>query len=274
MLLVVSSSDCSSAFGRFDPALMDDQTRMELLVAEIENTASLKDVYRDFLDIKQWPNIIFDESDELQKIDFSPQYGLDNFFDRQASDYVIGPGGTVHIEWLPQTVKSVDLCELNLAGTVATESLPLALSFLNLNTNRLSGTFNMATLPPSLERLFIAYNAFEGEFDLRHLPQKIVDVNARGNFFSGSLFFDSLPDSIRSLSLAKNQFSGSIDLSKIPEALKHLDLKSTNISQETLVIPMNRDRVDRTLFFALDKSCFGEIVSEDGIDISRMISWW
>ena len=248
--------------GRVDVSSLSDQTRMELLVADIQHLSAVQSTTGEFLDIKQWRGV--DIIDDY--VDYIVFNHTDIFIGED--DFVVGPGGSIDLRWLPSKLAWLDLHDMLLEGTIETADLPRDLQYVDLTRNNLKGTLCMKGLPQNMQKLRIGDNKLCGSLHLEHSPPNLVAFDAHWNGFEGTLDFRHLPEKMDTLNLRDNKFSGSIDLSKIPSSLTHFYFNRTQISQETLVIAVPTNGIDR---FYVDKDRFDRIVDTNGRDIKSVL---
>ena len=212
----------SDHIGRFDPSLLIQQARMELLVQHLPNKHRLYTDEGDFKPISEWPGVTVNANDEVTNI-VRPWNAGDLY------------AGTVEFQWLPATVETISLVygavegifraidfprkttEIvitgnKLTGCIETANLPDNLRELNLMSNRISGTINLCTLPNSLESLALARNSITGKIDLQHLPQALCALNIRSNALSGGLIARNLPSHLQKVNISSNNFFGNLEV--------------------------------------------------------------
>ena len=259
---------------------VSEQTRMELLVADMHLKENLKDAQGEFLDLYEWEGLVFSASGNVQKIHFAP---MDSF---------ANPEGSVDFRWLPTETVSLTLIMITLSGSLEAVELPRTLEMFTVSYNMLVGTVDWKGLPPSLLLFDIERNRFEGSLWLRDVPSAIEKLAVSGNNFSGTLdwgdcprtltklyvgnnnFYGplnihALPDGMESFDASWSKFSGSLDLSKLPKALVMLDLAECLFSQNTLAIDIDGHE---NVSICVDMGKFANIVDLHGRDIRDRIS--
>eukprot|EP00009_Paramoeba_aestuarina_P000066 CAMPEP_0201509066 /NCGR_PEP_ID=MMETSP0161_2-20130828/2229_1 /ASSEMBLY_ACC=CAM_ASM_000251 /TAXON_ID=180227 /ORGANISM="Neoparamoeba aestuarina, Strain SoJaBio B1-5/56/2" /LENGTH=191 /DNA_ID=CAMNT_0047903913 /DNA_START=24 /DNA_END=599 /DNA_ORIENTATION=+ len=156
MLFLLSAADAS--IGRIDKSTLPQQTLMELFIGKI--TQNRKGVCGDSetpWDIGSWFGVDRNASDEVTDITWG----------------YFRMGGSVQLEWLPDTVTSVFLNNNRFEGTVCLTSLPVGLLKLSLSYNRFVGTIDVSCLPRGMIGLFLNNNMFEGETDFTQIPESL-----------------------------------------------------------------------------------------------------
>ena len=199
---------------------------MELLVSNIENTRLLRDADGEFLDIRSWEGLRFNKLSQIVRINFS---GISQV-------NTIGPGGSVDLKWVPQSVTDLAIFWMDLEGTVETCFLPGHLELFSIQSNHFRGTFCIELLPRELRSVVISANRLSGTLCMDKLPPALQCFDAERNQFHGALDLTDLPLSINIIRLEFNDFSGTIDLSKLPPKICFLRITNTKIKQERLVV--------------------------------------
>ena len=95
----------------------------------------------------------------------------------------------------------------NGTGTVGFEFLPCSIKTLNMILNVLSGTIQLADLPGKIEVVDVSFNNLIGCLDLDRLPAAVRSVDLSGNKFTGDISLENLPKGLEILSLLDNQLS-------------------------------------------------------------------
>ena len=262
------------SIGRCNIDDLSQQTRMELLVANIHNLSEIQNADGDFLDISQWQGVELDSSGNVIEIGFEAEQDYDLFEsadETDAADCVIGPGGTPDLQWIPPEATRVRFQSLRLTGSIETAALHRNLIDLNLSFNSLTGTIAWESLPRAMESLDLRYNDLEGQLQTGNLPQSMRYLSISSNRFSGSLDLCSLPELIIVFEASRTNFSGRIDLSKLPSTMDRLSLNQNRFAQPTLTV--GKISIERTRI-SLDKGKFGDIVDVEGKDVSDIIWYW
>ena len=225
VLLTVDPS--ASSLGRIDMGLIPDQTRMELVFAEA--TDGMKEVLQntdgEFLDIGKWAFLLTEYDGNVTVVN------IDNAFMR-TNGLLWKPLGTLHLEYVPSTVKKLAILFTNFHGSLDTASLPAGLQELRIHSTKLTGTVALESLPGNLQKLILRKNNFFGSVQLSSLPQTLLVLDLRRNAFYGSACLDHLPEAIEIINISVNKLTGSIILGKIPTALKYFDISSNNFFGE------------------------------------------
>ena len=169
-LVFLNTADPS--LGRVDRASLPQQALMEMLIYGKTNKQEICGDADEPKDIEQWEGVIL-EGGEVVKIKW-------NGFKLS---------GSLHLQWLPSSVRK-----------------------LVVPWNNLMGTLDLASLPTAMGDLFLGSNAFTGSIVLERLPEGMEEISVRNNKLSGSLKLDSLPDTLTDFTAFDNEFTGSVDL--------------------------------------------------------------
>ena len=224
------------SLGRIDIDSISDQTRMELVFAEA--TDGMKEVLQntdgEFLDIGKWAILLTDSDGNVTEVN------IDNAFMR-TNGLLWKPLGTLHLEYVPSTVKKLAILFTNFHGSLDTASLPLGLQELRIHSTKLTGIVALESLPGNLQKLILRENNFVGSVQLSSLPQTLLVLDLRRNAFDSSACLDHLPNAIEIINISVNKLTGTIPLGKLPIALTYFDVSSNNFSGELALddIPKN-----------------------------------
>ena len=211
------------SLGKIDYSLMPPQAKLEIVVDGLRCVDVFKDCDGSFLDFNEWNGIFTDRKGMPTRIDWE-------------AIAIHQEGGTIQLDWLPETIQEF-LCSLNgVRGTVTTKMLPLELQVFDVHTNALSGKFAIEDSPRGLTSIIINDNEFEGSLTLLSLPPKLEHLCASANKFSGSLDLGSLPQTLETLFLDDNAFYGGITLENIPSKMMYMNFKGNKLSQGTLKV--------------------------------------
>ena len=191
---------------RFDATSLPQQTLMELLVQDIR-TDKFQNADGDHLEACAWPEVSCNMAKDVESITFC-LHGQAFFPD----------GGTIHIDFIPQTVETFIVSENNLEGTCDTWRLPREMNSFFAHYNRLHGSFDLAGLPRDLFALSIAQNRFSGGLSIGDLPPQLTYFNAECNFFTGSLDLGKLPETLSRFTVDRDRFEA--DFSRMPKVYK------------------------------------------------------
>ena len=230
-LKLFTADDCC---GRVDPSTLSQQTRMELLVAGLDDCEAFLGLDGTFTDISMWNGVSFDTEDAVVAIAWYIDDDCVN--EERPCETVVEAGGSIDLRWLPPTVARFCIADMELSGTLTTSALPPALTHMNLKLNFLSGSFDVAGLPPLVDDISIAHNAFTGSLDVTAFPSRLRAFQAIFNRFTGSLDLTQLHAPLVRLGLSNNNFTGEIDLRRIPDSLQHMTLHGNAIKQDLLLV--------------------------------------
>mmetsp|Transcript_4914 Transcript_4914/g.7346 ORF Transcript_4914/g.7346 Transcript_4914/m.7346 type:complete len:220 (-) Transcript_4914:137-796(-) len=201
-IALVSADSC---IGRVDKSCFSNLTLMEMLIQDVTNKHEICGHGEEPADISDWKSVILSENG-VEKIDWSFK----------------GLQGTLHIEWLPPSVKTLMLIASSLEGSFAFGDLPTEMTHLDLFNNDFSGEMDFSELPDTMEFLDASYNSLYGSLNFEALPRSIVTLSLKGNSFVGSINLTRLPDAIQVLDVAGNQLEGTIDVTCLPSSLVKL----------------------------------------------------
>ena len=135
------SADIPAA-GRFDKDCIPQQTAMEILCANFDNLEQVQDPNGEFLAIPDWRGLEFDAEANIIEINFDSKITCNLFPSSDEEEEEadpsppVGPGGSIDLQWIPSTVLSFSLCDVEVSGSVDTSSLPRKLeklTFLLMN---------------------------------------------------------------------------------------------------------------------------------------------
>ena len=262
-LYTVLTSDLES-LGRVNPSMLTDQQRMELLVSDIKDIGALQDAEGEFLPIHDWHGVHFEP--HIDEIDFGENTTPFGFI--VGDRYVIGPEGSIDLQWMPSAVEYFIITGLRLDGTVDTSAFPESLVQIELTGNNFRGPFAIESLPRNMHSVYASENLLDGSLNLPGLPDTMVEFVVADNNFSGSIDLSSLPEGMLTIDLANLKLTGSIDLQRLPAQLNLLKLDGNGFQQSTLVFDPAK-HPDLQCF--LDKESFGAIVGSDGSDTTNSV---
>ena len=223
MLSYIIAAD--SPIGRLDPPMLDDRTRMDLLIStlneESQRLAKNADTNEEIPDDAcQWESIICDESKNIIEIDWS----------------YADIGGEVSLDLLPEHLRWADISAFEMAvdepkliGTISTALLSKSLVHLDMHCNLFYGSVDLTTLPGRMQLFHVWVNNISGEADLSELPPTMEDLSLSRCQFSGTIDLTSLPPKLRTLCLAQNKFVGNANLCALPASLQVLELRANNL---------------------------------------------
>ena len=226
-MLALFVATIDDPLGRFNPSMLTDQARMEMLVASRKETTANQDYFLkfttddgDYLDACDWPCVACDDAQNVTSINWKLQKWVD---------------GPVTLDYLPENLEYMDIiCRLfetaKASGTITTSLLPRVLQYLAVSGQNFFGTLDLSALPPAMTHFYGIYNKFAGTIDLEHLPPKMEIIDLSGNKLSGTLSLTKIQASMRRLILDSNEFSGTIELESLPAGMEVLDLHANELS--------------------------------------------
>ena len=209
--LIFSAID--DMLGRMRLDALTDQARMELLVGGLKHPHidALSDEYGDFTDFATWnPKIFKQENGKIVQISF--------WFDKMT--------GTIDLQFLPPSLRWIQIVSPPVDGTVDTSQLPPALVVLELNFTKMTGPVDLTTLPSEVEIVDLTENNFTGSCDLTALPKKLQFLALTRNAFKGSINLERLPETLEEIDLSRNAFCGPLNFDHLPVNLQSLFLDS------------------------------------------------
>ena len=257
--------------GRFDAGSVSQQTAMEILCGSVKNLKKVQDKNGDFMPIERWKGLKFDSDGNLVDINFDSNT-LTYLFDEggaQPEESSIGPGGSMDLQWIPSTVTSFSIADLEMIGSLNTADLPRKLQIFDVSFNEFEGEIGTGGLPETLKVLNIQYNNFSGSLILAALPRGLDRFFATQNAFTGEIKLQDLPPQISVFAVEQNDLSGEISMRHIPLSIERLDLTHNDFGQDVLVVR----RMARWKYrcIQIDKEKFEKIVDDEGDDISYLL---
>ena len=230
---------CNDGIGRVDRSTLPQQTLMELFLFGLNEPEEICRSRDDPADVCEWEGVNCNADGEVEEFQWvsKKQDGT----------------GTLSFEFLPCSIKSLQMWRNALSGTIQFADLPGKIEVVYLSVNQLTGSLDLDRLPAAVRELDLSYNKFTGEVSLENLPKcleflslaenqlsdticltslppDVECVNLGKNNFEGSLDFTRLPESMRAMYLYKNRFSGTIDLGNLPQSMRVLDVEKNAIS--------------------------------------------
>ena len=251
-------ADITSTLGRVDLNALPDQMRMELFAGDMQAVATLKDAKGEFLDMCSW-HMVFCKNKKVTSISWAYEVEDSFFFDDEPE---LWPGGTVHIQYIPYSVKHLTLTTMRMHGSLETARLPRGLETVRVGENKLTGLFDIAGLPRGLSDIRVNRNLLDGSLDIPKLPKVCLHFDAGSNAFSGTIDLSALPPSLQYFSVQRNSIQGRVDLSAMPVSLQKVLIDETDIAQETLIM-------SHVCSIGFDADKIQNILGTDGTDIIR-----
>ena len=251
--------------GRFNIDCMTQQMAMEALCADVEELNKVQDADGDFIPIESWKGLKFDSDGNVSEIDFDCNQLL-RFIPGESP--TIGPGGSMHLQFIPQSVTSFSIQNALIGGTVDTSKLPRGLKKFDISLNCFFGEFSMTGLPDTLRVLNIPNNSLSGLLILAEIPRKALQVDISYNDFTGKVRFEDLPPEIRSFTARANKLCGEISLQSIPRSVGHLDIRGNEFAQDVVVVRA----ADKPKYghFRIDTKKIGKVIDDTGVNVTYM----
>ena len=270
LLHLVSTADIPSA--RASKASLSHQTCMELLVDKIVSKDKFIDASDEFLDISKWRKTKVDAAGNVREVQWH----------RPGSTF-FNYGGTIDLQWIPDTVRNFNFRGNFLNGTFAAEYLPAGLRHFtasrnmlvgsleahllpewlvtfNVDENSLTGSVDFTKLPENLREIKLFENKLSGHADLSHLPEELTDIDIRNNAFEGTVDVLSLPKTLVNILLSRNRFSGSLRLVDLPECTSVMWFGNNRFEGGVVV----DDSVSKCRTIDLDYTKITGLVGSDG----------
>ena len=237
--LICLASDAHH-IGRFDPSLLTQQARMELLVQNSRDKSAVCTDDGSFKDIADWPGITLNGNGDVIVIARPSRVDL--------------YAGEVDFQWLPETVGAISLYDSgieglfraaafppsmtemtivgnHLTGSISTAELPWKLQDLNLSENDIGGTIDLCTLPDSLYTLVLNKNVITGTINLQNMPQRMRKLEISDNMLRGDLIVRNIPPTLMRVNLSKNRFWGNLVIEDNAfESLRWLSVAKNNFA--------------------------------------------
>ncbi|KNH07231.1 hypothetical protein XU18_2094 [Perkinsela sp. CCAP 1560/4] len=230
-----------SSIGRVDHESLSQQALMEMVIGEITNKEKICGDVDEPKDIEEWKGVEIEDG-EVFGIDWS-HYGLRGsvhleWLPISVRKFLVGWSnltGTLDLACLPTPMKHLDLRHNTFTGPIDLERLPERMEYLCVSKNQLSGSLNLASLPGTLQDLVAHNNKFSGSVDLTQLPAALTQLDISENELSGSVVLTQLSGSLSYLYLSRNQFSGSLDLTRLPPNIESFNFSWNRLSGEGFI---------------------------------------
>ena len=207
-----------TALGRLDFASLTDQSKMELVVADIADVS--RKVFLDknglFRDVCTWDGVDCDDRENVVAITWIGS--------------LWGPKeGTINLGFLPETTATFNCALRKFHGVLDASRLPGKLQTMNVSLNRLMGSIDWAALPASLREFYLENNLFSGSLALECLPPSMQVLIAKKNEFFGKINLKALPHTMWRLNISENNLSGTLHSAALPESLKELYMNNAGV---------------------------------------------
>ena len=230
-----------SALGRLDYATMSQQALMECFIAQLPESSSdrfditigtFQDENGNFTDIEYWECLKFDADGNVIEI-------------------VLNTSGKLFLEWLPPSVRRIQLGGRGHDIYVDFSRLPQSLQSLYFGTLTIIGEICLDELPKQIEHLFLDTCEFSGKVGLSAIPATLLSICLRGHslesvdlqsdsslltFFeasSGKLYgevsFLKSPPSLQFFDLHENALNGTLCFEGLSQSLETLNLAENSL---------------------------------------------
>ena len=254
--------------GRFDKHSLTDQVRMELLFGCLVDIKRLQDKEGDFNDACEWPGVQCNEEFAVTSMDFdNTDYlrrcmaDLLGWDANNSRELGLSPGGSMDLQWIPETVTDFRVSGLSLEGQVNTQWLPRELRQFTITNNKFHGEFVTSELPEHLETVRLSSNMLSGSLSLHTLPRFLVSFDASSNKFSGTLNLRKLPTFLKILDVNSNCFTGMIEICFVPPKIRTLNFSMNSFSNEKAIISSIPEAVEN---ITIDEGLRGKVLDMDG----------
>ena len=244
--------------GRVNISLMDEQTLMEMLIADLPQENMPRSPEGSLLAIQKWGFLTFGDDGNVVMLEFPKNWtGGSNWKTNECGERHV----KMNFRWIPAYVERFKLVRYGVQGTVDTHQLPRTLRSFVVQGNLLSGAFDVHGLPETLVRLDVSQNLLQGSLDLRALPERLTVLHAWENHFSGSADFTGLPTSLRMLNVCHNGFSGVFKAVNLPGDLRLFSAHWNKFLDAEAVVD---DMPEILQILQLDRSLEGNVFTKNG----------
>ena len=86
-----------------------------------------------------------------------------------------------HIEWIPSTVRMLNMDGVWVRSSIETRFLPAKMYFCSMDKCQIHGSINLKTLPSCLEEILMRNNQIKGTVRLTDLPKGICKIDLSNN---------------------------------------------------------------------------------------------
>ena len=218
---IIFLSAADEAIGRCDKASLPQQALFELVVEKMKMCGRFSTDEGEFQNVCSWEMTDCNENGDVTHV----QWFYGGYF---------WPGGTIELQYLPDTVEIVTLNHTDLEGSIP-DYLPSALKTITLSRNEFYGAVNLCDLPGNLENMYLKHNQLSGGLVLTNLPPTLQELDLSENQFSGEVDLTKLSPALKMLTLEDNALFGSVDVTVLPESMVSLNLGKNSFSGSVLL---------------------------------------
>ena len=217
---------CDPSIGRFTVESLDDQTLMEMLIANASQEYLKDTKYAgEYIDKCDWKCCVCDDDHNVRELYFHTNHYRTQY--QRPSEF-----GTLDMQFLPLKTEIFEALHTVFSGEIETSKLPGGLRVFHAANNLFHGAIDAESLPPALIHFDIDKNQCGGSLDLKALPEPLEVLNVARNSFLGTISLDALPKGLRILDLSENELYGTVQMRKLPESLTQLQIARNRMTGE------------------------------------------
>ena len=171
-----------SGLGRFDPAMLSDHMRVQILYTPDDYEQSRNEMKGDEDDSCTWSSITCDEDKVVSEIEWHRMH--------------IKLCGSLCFQALPPNLIRFNIYKQPVRGDIDTSNLPRLLEFFCVERTQVTGTVDLGNLPSKLEMLFIMKNKITAIVNVVNLPVSLTDIAVNEKYVKEkSIYVGKLPAS-------------------------------------------------------------------------------